>query len=363
MRRAAKPEDYLQDRRRIRRKRLRSSAGQKRNRQLASGGHDSNPRHILRERLNEEKSDGDEGRMATLRQRLNSQYDTFVRKYGHLNSQTNRGLMRSDPEHSLLESLELDYDKGLSPETARKHGGEARPASAKKAAIFRQRVLKPALVVEHAETIRDVSSVWGIAKEENLYTENIRRRDSHTRTVMEKGKEKILVELTADGKTFTAKDSEKIKDRLLEGVKEVTRDSSAKFPFGSYRGFEVSVERAATRMSGKDGFQLSLRGRANGSSDRVICSTILRKSSVWPACFSAWTIFWPRDWTTLWKRSGRTPGRKKPNWKRSGRLWARSFRNRKNWLWREKTTARSSGNCSGCRMIQATSPPGRRKHL
>lgn len=99
-----------------------------------------------------------------------------------------------------------------------------------------------------------------LAKEETLYAENIRRRDSHTRTVMEKGKEKILVELTADGKTLTAKDSEKIKDRLLEGVKEVSRDSSAKFPFGSYRGFEVSVERAATRMSGKDGFQLSLRG-------------------------------------------------------------------------------------------------------
>lgn len=99
-----------------------------------------------------------------------------------------------------------------------------------------------------------------LAKEETLYAENVRRRDSHTHTVMEKGKEKILVELTADGKTFTAKDSEKIKDRLLEGVKEVTRDSSAKFPFGSYRGFEVSVERAAIRMSGKDGFQLSLRG-------------------------------------------------------------------------------------------------------
>lgn len=99
-----------------------------------------------------------------------------------------------------------------------------------------------------------------LAKEETLYAENIRRRDSYTRTVMEKRKEKILVELTADGKTFTAKDSEKTKDRLLEGVKEVTRDSNAKFPFGSYRGFEISVERAATRMSGKDGFQLSLRG-------------------------------------------------------------------------------------------------------
>ena len=99
-----------------------------------------------------------------------------------------------------------------------------------------------------------------LAREETLYAENIRRRDSHTRTVTEKGKEKILVELRADGKTFTAKDSDKIKDRLLDGVKEVTRDSSAKVLFGSYRGFEVYVERATMRMSGKDGFQLALLG-------------------------------------------------------------------------------------------------------
>lgn len=100
-----------------------------------------------------------------------------------------------------------------------------------------------------------------LAKEETLYAENIRRRDSNTRTLTEKGKEKILVELRADGKTFTAKDSRKDKRTVcLKAVKEVTRDSSAKFPFGSYRGFEVSVRRAATRMSGKDGFQLSLRG-------------------------------------------------------------------------------------------------------
>ncbi len=98
-----------------------------------------------------------------------------------------------------------------------------------------------------------------LAKEETLYAENIRRRDSHTRTITEKGKEKILVELTVDGKTFTARDSDKIRDRLLDGIKEVTRDSSAKFLFGSYRGFEVFVERSR-RAGGKDGFQLSLLG-------------------------------------------------------------------------------------------------------
>lgn len=101
-------------------------------------------RDTLRELLNEEKGDGDESRMTSLRAQLNSQYDAFVRRYGHLNSQTNRALMRDDPEHSLLESLEADYDKGISPETAKRQNREARPASAKKAAIFRQRVLKPA---------------------------------------------------------------------------------------------------------------------------------------------------------------------------------------------------------------------------
>lgn len=63
--------------------------------------------------------------------------------------------MRDDPEHSLLESLEADYDKGISPETAKRQNREARPASAKKAAIFRQRVLKPAQVAEQAESGKD----------------------------------------------------------------------------------------------------------------------------------------------------------------------------------------------------------------
>ena len=104
------------------------------------------------------------------------------------------------------------------------------------------------------------SSESRLAKAESVYRENIRRRDSNTRTITEKGKEKILVELRAEGKVFAAKDGEKIKDRLLGGVKEVTRDSSAKVLFGSYRGFEVYVERAAKRLSGKDGFLLTLLG-------------------------------------------------------------------------------------------------------
>lgn len=169
-------------------------------------------RDTLRELLNEEKTaDADEGRMATLRQRLNSQYDTFVRKYGHLNSQTNRGLMRSDPEHSLLESLELDYDKGLSPETARKHGGEARPASAKKAAIFRQRVLRPAQVVEHAETIKDALLI--------ALRENGRVDFSRMSRLLHRPAEDIQAELREQGQIFLNPSTEEweIRDRYLTG--------------------------------------------------------------------------------------------------------------------------------------------------
>ena len=169
-------------------------------------------RDTLRELLNEEKSaDADEGRMTTLRQRLNSQYDAFVRKYGHLNSQTNRGLMRSDPEHSLLESLELDYDKGLSPETARKHGGEARPASAKKAAIFRQRVLRPVHVVEQADTIKDALLI--------ALRENGRVDFSRMAQLLHRQAEDIQTELREHGQIFLNPASEEweIRDRYLTG--------------------------------------------------------------------------------------------------------------------------------------------------
>lgn len=112
-------------------------------------------RDSLRELLNAEKNDAEEPRIEAVRRQLNVQYDAFVRRHGHLNSQTNRSLMRDDPEHSLLESLELEYDKGLSKELAKRQCREFRPASARKAAIFRQRVLKPTQTAEKAETTKD----------------------------------------------------------------------------------------------------------------------------------------------------------------------------------------------------------------
>ena len=119
--------------------------------------------------------------------------------------------MRSDPEHSLLESLELDYDKGLSPDAARRHGGEARPASAKKAAIFRQRVLKPAQIVEHAETIKDALLI--------ALRENGRVDFSRMARLMRRPAEDIQTELREQGQIFLnpATEEWEIRDRYLTG--------------------------------------------------------------------------------------------------------------------------------------------------
>lgn len=78
-----------------------------------------------------------------LRAELNRRYDRFVAKHGHLSAQPNRLAMVDDPEYPLLFALERDYDKGVSPDMARKHGVPARAATAEKAAIFSRRVLKP----------------------------------------------------------------------------------------------------------------------------------------------------------------------------------------------------------------------------
>ena len=169
-------------------------------------------RDTLRELLNTEKSpQADEMRMAQLRMKLNSQYDSFVKKYGHLNSQTNRGLMRDDPEHPLLESLELKYDKGLSPEAAEKAGVKPRPASAVKAAIFRQRVLKPAEIVEKVDNVND-ALVISLRETGKI---DFSRMDQ----LLHQGAESIQKELQEDGLIFLNPMTEawEIKDSYLTG--------------------------------------------------------------------------------------------------------------------------------------------------
>lgn len=179
-------------------------------------------RDSLRELLNAEKNDAEEPRIEAVRKQLNVQYDAFVRRYGHLNSQMNRSLMRDDPEHSLLESLELEYDKGLSKELAKRQGREFRPASARKAAIFRQRVLKPTQTAEKAETTKDalVISLRESGKVDFARMTGLLHRPAET----------IQKELQDEGLIFRNPTSEdwEIRDKYLTGnVREKHRAALA----------------------------------------------------------------------------------------------------------------------------------------
>ncbi|TSP10973.1 helicase [Cupriavidus campinensis] len=93
--------------------------------------------------------------LAPMRTALNRAYDTFVKRNGHVSSLVNRQAMGEDPDYPLLQSLEKDYDKGISTDLAKKHGVEPRDPSAEKAAIFSKRVMSPRREVTRAGTAKD----------------------------------------------------------------------------------------------------------------------------------------------------------------------------------------------------------------
>lgn len=105
--------------------------------------------------LAEQSEHSTEFALAAKRSTLNRVYDDFARRFGHISAQANRLAMYEDPEYPLLHALESDYDKGVSPDTARKHGVEPRRPSANKAAIFARRVMSPRKEVTHVETAKD----------------------------------------------------------------------------------------------------------------------------------------------------------------------------------------------------------------
>ncbi|WP_242540271.1 Eco57I restriction-modification methylase domain-containing protein [Trinickia mobilis] len=89
------------------------------------------------------------------RSQLNRVYDRFVKRHGHISSQPNKQAFSDDPEYPLLHALERDYDRGISKDVAKKTGADPREPSAKKAAIFTQRVMSPRREITHVETAKD----------------------------------------------------------------------------------------------------------------------------------------------------------------------------------------------------------------
>lgn len=109
-------------------------------------------RALMRVELSE---DSDELTLMRLRSELNRSYDGFVKRHGYINSLGNRRAFAEDPDLPLLESLEPNYDPGISREVAVKQGVEPRKPGADKADIFQKRVLSPHKEVTQVESAKD----------------------------------------------------------------------------------------------------------------------------------------------------------------------------------------------------------------
>ena len=94
-----------------------------------------------------------------VRQKLNVAYDSFVKKNGYLNSQTNRRAFYDDPNNMRVLGLERDYKPGISSATAKLKNIEAVAPSAKKADIFTKRVNAPYQEVTSVETPKEALTV------------------------------------------------------------------------------------------------------------------------------------------------------------------------------------------------------------
>lgn len=113
-------------------------------------------RDVLREQMWLERTrEADAPVIEEGRRALNRVYDEFQRKFGFLNDPTNRRLFIDDTESALVQALEFDYEKAITPAKAEELGVEVRPARAVKADIFKQRVLFPPVQVENVENAKD----------------------------------------------------------------------------------------------------------------------------------------------------------------------------------------------------------------
>lgn len=81
------------------------------------------------------------------RNELNAAYDTFVAKYGYINSQKNSKLIEDDPARYQLLALEVDYDKGNAKSKI--------PASARKADIFTKDTISPNITIKSVDTVEE----------------------------------------------------------------------------------------------------------------------------------------------------------------------------------------------------------------
>lgn len=115
----------------------------------------ANLRQTLRKLIALEMEDAPKVQISTLRQRLNAQYDAYVKAHGLLNDRGTLSLFGDDPDYPLIAALEHNFDPGVGKAAAERQGIKPVPATAKKAPIFDRRVIEPRREVRSAETPAD----------------------------------------------------------------------------------------------------------------------------------------------------------------------------------------------------------------
>ncbi len=147
---------------------------------------------------------------------LNSRYDSFVRKYGIVNSRTNRGLFREDADFALLISIEAVDEKS---------------GTAKKTDVFSKRTIKPYKKVTHCDSALQALYVCKSEKGQ-IDLKYIERLTG-------KGYNEIISEL--DGKIFRNPD----KSLLDEGDPYLGWEDASEYLSGNVRRkLEVATEMA-----------------------------------------------------------------------------------------------------------------------
>lgn len=102
----------------------------------------------LKELLFLEKQDiaDDNPQLVQKREQLNTSYNVFVKKFGFLNTDKNKKILLEDIEREKVLSLEKDFNKGVSIQSAKKHGVEPQSPSATKSDIFFKRTIYPTAI-------------------------------------------------------------------------------------------------------------------------------------------------------------------------------------------------------------------------
>ena len=100
-----------------------------------------------------------------------------------------------------------------------------------------------------------------LTKAEATHAADLKKRDSNTRMYKDdKGKERIKIELFANGKILGEKDEAAIKEAFVGAVKAAAKEK--RVLVGSYRGFEVYALRHFPATD-TEGFRFALKGAGN----------------------------------------------------------------------------------------------------